>query len=714
MLGATEITAFDCETTRIPDGGGWPERVHVICARELHKGVNHVFGPGRIEEGVRWLEQQPVLIAHNGLGFDVPVLEHHYNFDISNLKFFDTMVLTRLFFSEIGKSKKCESEWRRYRHTEHLPSNDPYKFTSDMVGAHSLEAWGLRLTPPRPKGTYAHDMELTGVDPWAEWNQAMQDYCELDVDLLCELWRTRLEPRMLHQNASSIAIEHYMQSLMLQLKQTGIKFKTQEAVALANDIEAQQVEFLAKIQEDFPPRLEPVKWTYTPVHQPLFGLMAKHPGNPVYRPRMGPLPEGYQREMWGEEFVPKVSRVVNQKVNGVMTPMYNAEKGCPYVKCQFTEFNINSAPQRQRRLMELGWMPTEFSDADNPVTDEPNLLKIEEEIPAARSIVNYLAAQKRLGMLKTGDKAWLNLVDKNDFIHPTILPCSTVTFRAIHIDPNISQVPSIRKDKETQQPLMGLAGKWNYECRSFFTVPEGFEMVGADLSGLELRCWAHYLAPFDNGRMIERLLHEDVHEDNRIMLNLADRRKAKEWLFALIYGGGDEQLGYIVDPTASVSAQIARGQMDRAIFMRNVEGMSDLMGWIRPRARRGWLAGLDGRRIPIRSPHSALNAMLQSAGAIISKYWIMYAIEMLENDYDFKWGYGPEDDYALLIYSHDEFDFAVREGKGTIVEEVCMLTAETAGKALGMRIPIAAEVHPGPKWRQENPGQYMRTWAEVH
>lgn len=963
LLAGKEVVAFDLETTAIPPDGGIPERVHIICARELHAGVDYVFGPDprEIAEGVRWLEQWPVLIAHNGLGFDVPVLEHHYGFDISHLQFYDTMVLTRLFFSDIGKSEKSEHEWRRYRKTADLPQSDPFKFTSDMVGSHGLDAWGLRLTPPRPKGTYSDDMKARGLDPWAEWNQEMQDYCITpeqrllgtdlkwrradsfgvgdvilgfdeygspgrryknaiiekiryehrpvyevvfdngdkvyttaehrwlvkrgdhngavgyrweetqnlrvghsrvpklfdvwasdrsyeagwlagildgegtlyknhrlsvaqnpggtlerilaavgqlsdgcttqrsvknnsacqtvnirgplakrisllgrvrperliekvdfdsfgrvesrngvrtvvsvspvgerkiikiqtsartfvcegypmhncvqDVDLLSELWRTRLEPRVTERYENAIAIEHYMQSLMLQLKKTGIKFAREDAEKLAVEIEGQQIEFLAKIQEDFPPRLEPVKWTYKPVSQRVTGLMAKYPNNPIYRPRMGELPEGYEREMWGEEFMPKVSRVVNKKIDGVMVPQYRAEKGCPYVKCEMTAFNPNSAPQRQRRLLELGWRPSEFSDADNPVTDEPNLLKIEEEIPAARSIVNYLAAQKRLGMLKTGDKAWLNLIDDNDFLHPTILPCSTVTFRATHIDPNISQVPSIRKDKETQKPLMGLAGKWNYECRSFFTVPEGFEMVGADLSGLELRCWAHYLAPFDNGRMIERLLHEDVHEDNRILLGLADRRKAKEWLFALIYGAGDEQLGYIVDPTASAHAQAARGATDRATFMRNVDGMSDLMGWIRPRARRGWLSGLDGRRIPVRSPHSALNSMLQSAGAIISKYWIMYAIEMLEGEHGFKWGYGPEDDYTLLIYSHDEFDFAARKGKGHIIEDVCMRTAEMAGEALGMRIPIAAEVHPGPKWREENPGQYMSTWAQVH
>jgi DNA polymerase I len=377
-----------------------------------------------------------------------------------------------------------------------------------------------------------------------------------------------------------------------------------------------------------------------------------------------------------------------------------------------------------------------------------------------KDIATYLLIEKRIGAVKTGKKAWLSLVDPYGYLHPTIIPCSAVTMRATHSDPNISQVPSVRNVKvkdehgnvktyvnkrgETEEVLRvgkGEEGKWGWDCRELFTVPDGFVMVGVDLSGIELRCWAHYQAPYDDGALIDIILNGDVHGQNQRILQLADRRKAKEWLFAMLYGGGDEQLGFILAPTASIPEQERQGRQSKQRFMQNVRGFDQMKSNLEASVRRrGWLRGIDGRRVPIRKPHAALNTQLQSCGAIISKYWIYNTIKALEDDHGLKWGY--DYDYTLLLYSHDEIQFAVRDAaapeafrnsclawvetlgeadkkpwKGETFEKlnacvaaVAIKAAAKAGDQMQMRIAVAAEA----KYKDRETGKAYTTWAETH
>jgi len=391
-----------------------------------------------------------------------------------------------------------------------------------------------------------------------------------------------------------------------------------------------------------------------------------------------------------------------------------------FVKCEMKTFNPRSRPQIVRRLLEMGWEPDEFTEANNPVTDDAHLQKIEEQFAhfkGAANLAKYLTIEKRVGAIKTGKKAWLKLVDPDGFLHPTIIPCSAVTMRATHSDPNISQVPAVKMvkviDPESGKPKIkldkygkeepiltvgkGEEGKWGWDCRSLFTVPEGFTMVGCDLSGIELRCWAHYQWPYDDGSLAYMILHDDIHESNRKILGFNDRTTSKRWLFAMLYGGGDEQLGWIIDPLASIPVQERLGRESKRRFMSGVRGFDQMKSNLEIAVkRRGWLRGIDGRRVPIRKPHAALNTQLQSCGAIISKYWIRNAVNGIERDLGLKWGY--EGDYTLLLYSHDEIQLAVRHQHVRRVQHVCKMAAQKAGEELGMRLPIMAESKAGPHW----------------
>lgn len=761
----------DIETTAITyDEGGvivYPSRVHIIVAHDLERDLTHVFGPDEesLRRGVKFLEESTLVVFHNGIGFDVPVLEKVFGFKVRDDRHVvDSLVLCQLFYSNI----KEEEDFSLFEKHKKLP-NSPTKFTGNLVGKHSLEAWGLRLNPPYPKGTYAEDMEILEIDPWAEWTPEMQTYAIQDVMVLKALWTQRLASRYADaSNKDAVAVEHYMTELMDNVKRTGIRFDKEAAETLVAELEARSESLVQEINEAFPARLEPVKWVFDPIplgmpaldesdraeyetlrrqddersrkrcaelensgpQQRLTRLMFEHSAKDIYRPRFN-LPDGYLREWWGEVFTPKVTRTVKDKAGNVL---YVAEKGCPFVKVAWTPLNPGSRQQIIRRLLELGWTPTEFTESGLPELSEVELHKIEEEFPVASVIAKYLLIQKRLGQIKTGDKAWLNLIDPSSFIHPTIRACSTVTFRATHSDPNVSQVPSVKmKDavdssgnkiektskktlytfkhgawtreetddiekKVKQIPLLGEAGKWGWECRACFTVPEGFRMVGADLAGIEMRAWAHYLWKYDGGSFADVVLNKDVHEENRVILGFNDRRKAKEFLYALMYGAGDEKLGFIIDPQATPERQKQLGAAARSRFMSGLSGYEQLNNELMFGVKRGWLKGIDGRRVPVRKQHAALNSLLQSTGAIISKYWIIYTLSILENEGHLEWGY--DKDFSLLLYSHDELQFACRPDKVEFVQQACAKGALKAGERLKFRLPVEVGLASGVNWAE--------------
>ena len=95
-------------------------------------------------------------------------------------------------------------------------------------------------------------------------------------------------------------------------------------------------------------------------------------------------------------------------------------------------------------------------------------------------------------------------------------------FRCAHRKPNLAQVPA---DKE---------------FRELFTASPGMTMVGADLSGIELRMLAHYLGRYDGGRYADILLNDDIHQVNADKIGIT-RRQVKTVTYAFLYGAGNEK-----------------------------------------------------------------------------------------------------------------------------------------------------------------------------
>lgn len=381
----------------------------------------------------------------------------------------------------------------------------------------------------------------------------------------------------------------------------------------------------------------------------------------------------YQR---GVEFTPKK----DNKGRG-----YYA--GAPMTKLAVVEFNPASRAHIANRLTTLyGWVPTAFTPTGLPQVDDSTIEGL--SFPEAPILTEYLLVDKRLGQLAEGKEAWLKHLKDDGRIHGYINQSGCVTHRATHSHPNIAQVPTVN-------------APYGKECRSLFTVPSGWRLMGADASGLELRCLAHFLAKYDGGKYAKVLLEGDPHSATRDALELEPTKEmreiAKRWRYAYLYGAGDKKLGWILKPEASENVQAALGKQKRALFLKANSAEKKLLKAISKAVKlKGCLAVLDGRKVYIRSDHAALNSLLQTTGAVSCKRWIV------EFDARMTAAYGPQGwqgKWAAVGWIHDEIQVAVHPEIADDACKIAVASIEAMTEHFHFRCPLTGEARVGANWR---------------
>ena len=217
-------------------------------------------------------------------------------------------------------------------------------------------------------------------------------------------------------------------------------------------------------------------------------------------------------------------------------------------------------------------------------------------------------------------------------------------------------------------------------------------MVGADLSGIELRMLAHYLARWDKGRYAEVLLHGDIHQENADKIGIS-RKLVKTVTYAFLYGAGDIKIGHSYDKQLSQSKAKAKGKEIRSAYVAAIPGLKELLEAIHKASERGFLYGLDHRRISVDSRHKSTNYLLQSSAATIAKRWMVLANEHIK-EMDLR--------CSQLAFVHDELQFECTPEHVDDLKSILVLSACEAGEYYNMRIPVAAEAKHG------------LTWADTH
>ena len=336
----------------------------------------------------------------------------------------------------------------------------------------------------------------------------------------------------------------------------------------------------------------------------------------------------------------------------------------PFSRLDYPEFNLGSRQQIGRYLQHFGWKPKSFTEKGQPIVDEAVLAKV-EGIPEASLIAEYLMIQKRVAQVQS----WLDKVEDDDRVHGYVNANGAVTGRMTHSSPNVAQVP---------------AGSAPYgkECREIWTVPTGYKLVGMDASGLELRMLAHYM---NDEAYTNEILTGDIHTANQLAAGLETRNQAKTFIYAFLYGAGDAKIGSIVGGTAR------DGKRLKEKFLRNTPALRTLRERVGVAAGRGYVLGLDGRRVYVRSEHAALNTLLQSAGAIVMKK-ALCLLDEYAKQYNL--------DYKFIGNIHDEIQTEVAEKDADWFGKLATSCVEAAGLFFKLNCPLAGDYQVGDNWSQ--------------
>jgi DNA polymerase I-like protein with 3'-5' exonuclease and polymerase domains len=372
---------------------------------------------------------------------------------------------------------------------------------------------------------------------------------------------------------------------------------------------------------------------------------------------------------------------IEEEMQNVFPPIVEqrfSEKTGKQLKDKVTIFNPGSRQQIGDRLIKLGWKPTKMTPTGQPIVDEDTLKGV--VFPEGQIIAEYLMIQKRVAQISS----WLELVGDDGRVHGRVTTNGAVTGRATHSSPNMAQVPAV-------------GSPFGAECREMWRVPKGYKQVGVDLSGIELRCLGHYL---NDQEWMDELLKGDIHWFNAQSFGLVDKGTVKDdnnpehkkarnitktLTYGVLYGAGAAKAGSIVGGDSSKGKKLIDS------FINNTPGLSALKKKISRLMAKGHLPALDGRRVWVRSEHAALNTLLQSAGAIVAKQWLVESTKLLQEK-----GINAK----LLAFVHDETQWEVREDQAEEAARLIEQAATKAGEALKFRCPVDAEGKIGNNWRE--------------
>eukprot|EP00746_Dinoflagellata_sp_MGD_P038822 gnl/MRDRNA2_/MRDRNA2_19341_c0_seq1.p1 gnl/MRDRNA2_/MRDRNA2_19341_c0~~gnl/MRDRNA2_/MRDRNA2_19341_c0_seq1.p1 ORF type:complete len:505 (-),score=97.56 gnl/MRDRNA2_/MRDRNA2_19341_c0_seq1:341-1708(-) len=453
----------------------------------------------------------------------------------------------------------------------------------------------------------------------------MEEYCAQDVLVTNVLARYLMNGRS--EEDKSFELELKFAMAMQQQEQTGFPFDVEAARQLQAALLSRQVALQDELQEVFPPKIVPTKSQWW-----------VDSNGTRFPTKKSMLEAGYRPE--------------------------DCSKGDN--KTKIIPFNPNSRDQIAERLMAKGWKP-EY-DGKRPEINEIVLREINTS--QSMKLLENLLVSKRLGQLSEGAQAWFKW-QQNGRIHGKVNTNGAVSGRCTHYNPNMAQVPAV-------------GAEYGRECRALFTAPKGKVLVGADASGLELRMLASYLHAFDNGEYAKQLLEGDIHTTNQHAAGLQSRGQAKTFIYAFLYGAGDARIGRVVGGSSK------EGRKLKEDFMKKIPAIKSLTNSVIKVVKEyGFLEGLDGRALPSRSTHSALNLLLQSAGAIVMKQALVHFVEKMEGN-----------DYELHANIHDEVQFSCDADKADEYGQLFVECIRQAGKTLNVMCPLDGEYKVGLNWAE--------------
>lgn len=611
-------------------------KFHVCCTYDIDtKEEWYSTDP---EEVMQQLDRADELICHNQIDYDLPTLEKLFNWKPNErTKITDSLVLSRLGNPDRSRPSRMVGQ--------------------SKAGPHSLEAWGYRFGIPKPEH-----------EDWTTYSEDMLHRCREDVRINARVYEVVSEETK--DFGESVDIEHRVQRIISQQERDGVYFDSDTArgyVRLLGDR-------ISSIDLELDPRL-PRK--------------CRQVGVSVSRPFKK---DGSLSKMvldWGQSCTMDLEHPVHDPhlyVSG------------PFTRIKYEKLDLGSTAKVKDWLYTLGWVPTEWNI--NKVTKQRTSPKITEDSfdsikgDLGPILKERVAASHRLSQIQ----GWLDK-ERDDHCLPAganSLGTNTGRMRqrvVVNVpaastfgknDPRVGELwwhDQLDCDGNKQPTFFGT------EMRSLFTHRPGRTFVGHDASGLELRMLAHYMNDKEYTRQI---LHGDIHSYNQRLAGLPTRNSAKTFIYAFIYGAGDAKLGSIINGTAADGLEL------RHRFLQALPKLGKLIDSVKKASKRGYLIGLDGRKVFMRKDekgkvlqHTALNVLLQSAGAVVMKKSLLLLTEAANDAHI---------DYIKVIDMHDEGQADVIPVDSKRYAAMAEQSIRGAGTHFSLNIPLDAEAKIGRHW----------------
>jgi DNA polymerase I-like protein with 3'-5' exonuclease and polymerase domains len=463
-------------------------------------------------------------------------------------------------------------------------------------------------------------------EDWTQFSEEMLTRCIKDVKINKTLFNY-LKKECVGFSKDSILLEHETTNVLQTQHENGFLFDEKEAMLLLSKLNKRKSEVETEVHETFKP-----KWVNVKEVKPKLK-------------KDGTLSKSGLTEIEYSERV---------KTNDVSV----------FMRKELKEFNLGSRQQIGEYLKDFGWKPKNFTPTGQPIVDESTLNKV-KHIKEASLIAEFLLLQKRAAQVSS----WIDALQDDGRVHGSVICTGAITGRMAHRSPNMAQVPAIYSP-------------YGKECRACWTVPDGYKLVGVDASGLELRMLAHYMA---DEEYINEIINGDIHTANQTFAGLKSRDEAKTFIYALIYGAGDEKIGSIINGSR------ADGKLLRERFLSSLPTLAALKTRVDIAAEKKFLKGLDGRKIFLRHKHAALNTLLQGGGAILMKKGLVILDKRLrQSNLDFK----------FVGNIHDEWQIEVRACQANRVGQLAVESIIDAGKYYNLRCPMDGEYKIGENWSE--------------
>ena len=619
-------------------------KLHCAVFKNIYTGQVHKFWPWEgadyIKQLLDFLDSVDILIMHNGLGYDWPLLEKLYGYKFKGKKI-DTLIMSRLLNPKRVIPPSC---------------------LNNKCGPHSVEAWGWRVG----KGKVEHN----------DWE--------------------RYSPEMLHRCSEDVEIQHLIfQALMKEVGSRDWKRAFDLSFKLFEYLQKQEQYGWLVDQEHMHKCIHQLDHWINKIdkaldkHLPMIVDVEETKQNGEYKYVKKPFLKSGE---YTQSVIAWLSNYGSSSLCHGGDEFRNSKVvGGPFTRISLRKVDLNSNDETKNYLLSEGWEPLEWNTNDEGERTSPKLSK-DDPFEGINSGVGKLVAKRVQCRHRRSTIEGLFPLIRADGRIASIINNLATTARATHR--GIVNIPKVSSFYGKQMRKIFTSKK------GFVLV--GTDSDACQLRMLAGRMGsAAYIDAICNG---DKNLGTDNHSLTAKIGELESRDIAKNVMYCLLFGGGDVKLAKTAKKPAGTGADLRgrlyRGLdglgelMDKLTTEWRATAKKRYNAkWNKMEYYNGFITGLDGRPVPVPSEHMLLVYLLQSDEAIMMQAAYCKVHQLMEKE-----GYKYGEDYGTVCWYHDEFTIECREYIAPRVAQLAEFSIAWAGRYFAIPCPHVGHAQIGRNW----------------